>query len=540
MELKIIKTTKKKLPAKDKELTKEAFGLLDEKTRAAHNLKTDKDLYLLARDRRKENLGSITYATAIKSVVQEIDAVAWGKLVGYQSNGNEEIKMAETIPVKTIVEIKKLPEKAKTSIKGYVVAVTPPKTFNKKDGTLTNSRVRVKMIDDTGEMDLVLWGRDYEFTDRLAKSLREGRIIVAENLQLKKNTRSNSLELHYNDDSTVLFDSVEVRDTRAEFRITMFDSMTLDSKIDKMLDFKAEVTGVYEKTRKQGDGGREIVRQSIRITDEQENHVYVTIWGDDIDMSGIVSGSVVYGSNFKGQFYNDKVNFNTKGLSYFEILSAPSTVSIAQVKAGESPEFFTTKGTITEISEIRVFNRNDGTESKVRSMGFQDGEEQIRLVLWGNIVDDFACETGDAIVVTNVRVKIKEDDGSKEIHSTSGTTFRNVNEPIPEPQPKTEPKKKDPPKVAVKKPVTKDTKGIDFAALNEARGMQFGVLNAFQNMMQDTLVPSISKEEFVKQYNKAQKELDLEEIDSKVLNYALDMLIQKGKIVEDGDHIKWA
>ena len=178
-------------------------------------------------------------------------------------------------------------------------------------------------------------------------------------------------------------------------------------------------------------------------------------------------------------------------LFYLEVLESAPIISIADVKAGNAPDFFTTKGQILEVSEIREFNQNSGGIRKVRSMGFESDGEQIRLVLWGNVVDTFTFASGDIIIASNVRVKEKEDDGSLEIHSTSGTTFRNADESVEKPESKPATKKMPTLQVGPKKETPEETKGVDFGALNEARVAQGLFFVVFTQVMSDTFVPSI-------------------------------------------------
>ena len=188
--------------------------------------------------------------------------------------------------------------------------------------------------------------------------------------------------------------------------------------------------GVLEYTRRDGSTG---LRGEFRLADET-GEILVVVWDssliEEIESGGLAEGDVV-------EIVNGRVSRRPSGELVIHLGSGSSVerlegefpeypepvrlvLSVEEVTEDVVGEEIDVEGTLVSVSDVRRFQRRDGSEGYMRSLLLSGGEEEIRVVLWGpqtGLVE--GVPLGSELLVKNLRVNLRN--GEVELHSTSRT-----------------------------------------------------------------------------------------------------------------------
>lgn len=186
-------------------------------------------------------------------------------------------------------------------------------------------------------------------------------------------------------------DSVKIEDIKAE---------------NGPVNFIARVLSVFdakEFTRNDGTIGR----VGNLIVGDETGKIKVTLWdnmADLIKVGKIKTGQTLQISGYAKQGYSGvEVNVGNNGViteSEEEIDVAASSQKIKDVKDGMGD--LNLVGKVLEVSEIRTFQRKDGSSGKVGSLLLGDATGTIRVTLWDEKTEFLnQIEYGDTVELVN-------------------------------------------------------------------------------------------------------------------------------------------
>ncbi len=77
------------------------------------------------------------------------------------------------------------------------------------------------------------------------------------------------------------------------------------------------------------------------------------------------------------------------------------TTDISEIELDES---YTVEGVVTDVSDIRKFERDDGTLGQVRNIEIRDGSSELRVALWGDHAET-EVGPGDKVLLINISIQ---------------------------------------------------------------------------------------------------------------------------------------
>ncbi|MEM2109091.1 MAG: OB-fold nucleic acid binding domain-containing protein [Candidatus Odinarchaeota archaeon] len=292
------------------------------------------------------------------------------------------------------------PDKTSLNVAGVVMRILPQSTFTRADGS--EGRVMSLIIQGTrGTCRIVVWGDSVP----LFESLKEGQIVYVKKLTSRENKNgevelhtSAGVEIEVNPDLGIDFSDIY---PSKPIKIADITGRYFD------VDITGRVTAVYdEKEFNRADGSTGRVK-SIMINDNSGS-ARVSFWDDKVDeISELKIGDIVKISHAYTRVddFGVSVNVGSKGLIE---LNPPETTlpAVSESKPRKISELNTelfniaVVGKVTQIYELKEFERSTGSSGKVLSMFIADETGSIRVVAWGKSAELLAdLKTGDIISV---------------------------------------------------------------------------------------------------------------------------------------------
>jgi replication factor A1 len=263
------------------------------------------------------------------------------------------------------------------NLTGKVLEISDVRTFQRKDGT-AGKVGNLLLGDSTGAIRVVLWD---EKTDILT-GLECGDAIDVINGYARENSFSHKVELQIGNQGIIRKSDKKIEYKEKFLPIADIVADMYDVNIvGKVLDISEVRT--FEK--KNGSSGR--IRNLLLGDDTGK--ISVSLWDEKIDNLGEVNFDEtveVLHAGSRENVFNQQVELNlgTKGV----IRKSEKTVEyrekftdIVNIVSGKS---YSVQGKVSEIGDLREFEREDGTQSAVANLELKDDTGSIKLTLWGD------------------------------------------------------------------------------------------------------------------------------------------------------------
>jgi replication factor A1 len=154
------------------------------------------------------------------------------------------------------------------------------------------------------------------------------------------------------------------------------------------------------------------------VVGDESGWVRVALWDERADdVSSLSSGDVVrvrdgYAREREGDI---EVNVGSRGSVERvdedglddEVEFHPDPTSVADLELDES---FDVAGVVTDTGETRTFDRDDGSQGRVRNVRLRDETGEVRVALWGEKAD-LSFAPGDEVAILNMSVQEGWNDG---------------------------------------------------------------------------------------------------------------------------------
>ncbi len=260
---------------------------------------------------------------------------------------------------------------------GKVLEISDVRVFQRKDGT--SGKVENLLIgDSTGAIRVIFWD---EKTDILT-SVKCGDAIDVINGYARENAFSHKVELQIGNQGIIRKSDKKIEYKEKFLPIADIVADMYDISIfGKVLDISEVRT--FEK--KNGSSGR--VRNLLLGDDTGK--ISVSLWDGKIDNLGEVNFDetveVLHADSRENVFSQQvELNLGTKGVirkSGKTVEYSEKFTDIADIISGKS---YSVQGKVSEIGDLREFEREDGTESAVANLELKDETGSIKLTLWGD------------------------------------------------------------------------------------------------------------------------------------------------------------
>ncbi|MDD3042227.1 MAG: OB-fold nucleic acid binding domain-containing protein [Methanosarcinaceae archaeon] len=293
-----------------------------------------------------------------------------------------------------------------------VVTVFDIREFTRNDGTI--GRVGNLIVgDETGKIRLTLW-------DSMADHIKEGRVQAGQNVQVSGFVKQgySGIEVHIGNNG-VLTESEE------EVELTMESQKIADIK-DGMGDLNIrgnvlEISDVRTFQRKDGTEGKV---GNLLLGDETGN-IRVTLWDEKTDFLNEAdygdTVEVINGYSRENAFSQKvELQIGNRGMikkSENEIEYKETFTPIADITA--STDNANISGRVLDLSEIRTFEKKDGTPGRVGNLLVGDETGKIRVTLWDEKAD-FLTETDFDETVEVIHAYARENNYNQQVELNLG------------------------------------------------------------------------------------------------------------------------
>ncbi|MPM28924.1 hypothetical protein SDC9_75462 [bioreactor metagenome] len=280
------------------------------------------------------------------------------------------------------------------NLTGKVLEVSEVRTFQRKDGN--GGRVgNLTIGDETGTLRVTLWDEKTDFLNQIDY----GDTVELINAYARENAFSQKIELQIGNRSIIRKSEKKI-EYEEEF-IPIADIKADMNNINisgRILDISEVRT--FEK--KDGSAGR----VGNILLGDSTGKIRLTIWDDktdfleEIDFDETVEVLNAYSreNTFSQQV---ELSLGTRGMiqkSEKKVDYKEKFTDIADIIPGES---YSVQGKVSEIGELREFEKEDGTGNVVANLQLKDETGSIRLTLWGEqayVIEDLDIDSEIQII----------------------------------------------------------------------------------------------------------------------------------------------
>jgi replication factor A1 len=334
------------------------------------------------------------------------------------------------------------------SITAMIRTIYEPKVFTKKDGS-QGAVQNIHLLDKSGDCRLVLWDDQIrQFND---VGLSKGDIIHIDGAYVKESKFDGIKELSLSSRSQIELNPKNVK--KEAFPETLLEPPKIENiKLGQTdIELIGQISNIRPRSTFNRKDGSEGQVASLELADET-GKIKVTLWDDQTDIIDVLKeGNVVTlvggysreGLNNSVEIHLSRNGFiekNTKTklsvpeeiLNSQSILGSPSkkkTTPQKEVRLSDLDESLTNIAVIariTGISNIREFQRKDGSTSTVGSLMVQDTSGPGKITFWNSKTDYIKqVDIGDVIRVEGAYVRLGLR-GEPEVH-VGGNTNVEIN-----------------------------------------------------------------------------------------------------------------
>lgn len=291
------------------------------------------------------------------------------------------------------------------NLTGKVLEVSEVRTFQRKDG---NSGMVGNMLigDETGTLRVTLWDEKTDFLNQI----EYGDTVELVNAYARENAFTQKVELQIGNRSII---------RKSEKKIEYEEEFTpiADIKADmNNINVSGRILDISEiRTFEKKDGS--VGRVGNVLLGDSTGKIRLTIWDEktdfleEIDFDETVEVLNAYSreNTFSQQI---ELSLGARGI----IQRSEKTVDyrekftdIADIIPGES---YSIQGKVSEIGELREFEKEDGTGNVVANLQLKDETGSIRLTLWGEqayVIEDLDIDSEIQIIDAYAKYGLNEE-----------------------------------------------------------------------------------------------------------------------------------
>ncbi|WP_048144107.1 OB-fold nucleic acid binding domain-containing protein, partial [Methanosarcina sp. 2.H.T.1A.15] len=291
------------------------------------------------------------------------------------------------------------------NLTGKVLEVSEVKTFQRKDGS--SGRVGNLMIgDSTGTLRVTLWDEKTDFLDEI----EYGDTVELINAYARENAFTQKVELQIGNRSIIRKSEKEI-EYKEEF--TPVEDIKADMNNINISGRILDISEVRTFEKKDGSAGR----VGNILLGDSTGKIRLTLWDektdflDEIEFDETVEVLNAYSreNTFSQQV---ELSLGARGIiqrSEKKVEYREKFTDITDIIPGES---YSVQGKVSEIGELREFEKEDGTESVVANLQLKDETGSIRLTLWGEqayVIEDLDIDSEIQIIDAYAKYGLNEE-----------------------------------------------------------------------------------------------------------------------------------
>jgi replication factor A1 len=262
------------------------------------------------------------------------------------------------------------------NLTGKVLEISEIRTFQRKDSS-AGKVGNLLLGDDTGTVRVTLWDDKTDFLNQV----EYGDTIELVNAYARENAFTQKVEMQVGNRSVIRKSEKRVE---YEEQFTPIEDIRADMDNINVSGRVLDIGEIRTFEKKDGSTGR----VGNLLLGDSTGKIRLTLWDektsflDEIDFDETIEVLHAYS---RENAFNQQVELNlgSRGViqkSEKEIEYREKFTDIADIIPGES---YSVQGKVSEIGELREFEKEDGTENVVANLRLKDETGSIRLTLWG-------------------------------------------------------------------------------------------------------------------------------------------------------------
>lgn len=291
------------------------------------------------------------------------------------------------------------------NLTGNVLEISEVRTFQKKDGS--SGRVgNLLMGDATGTLRVTLWDEKTEFLNQL----EYGDTVEIVNAYARENAFTQKVELQTGNRSII-----RKSEKKVEYQEKFAPIADIKADVDN-INISGRVLDVAEiRTFEKKDGSAG--RVGNILLGDPTGKIRLTLWDektdflDEIDFDETIE--VLHAYSRENAFNQQiELNLGSRGIiqkTEKKVEYREKITNIADIIPGES---YSVQGKVSEIGELREFEREDGTENVVTNLELKDKTGSIKLTLWGDqayVIEDLDIDSEIQIINAYAKSGLNEE-----------------------------------------------------------------------------------------------------------------------------------
>lgn len=291
------------------------------------------------------------------------------------------------------------------NLTGKVLEISEVRTFQRKDGT-SGKVGNLLLGDSTGTVRVTLWDDRTEFLSQI----EYGDTVELVNAYARENAFTQKVELQVGNRSIIKKSEKKV-EYKEEF--TPVEDIKADMNNINVSGRVLDIGEIRTFEKKDGSPGR----VGNLLLGDSTGKIRLTLWDektsflDEVDFDETIEVLHAYS---RENAFNQQVELNlgNRGIiqkSEKEIEYREKFTNIADIIPGES---YSVQGKVSEIGELREFEREDGTENVVANLQLKDETGSIRLTLWGEqayVIEDLDIDSEIQIINAYAKYGLNEE-----------------------------------------------------------------------------------------------------------------------------------
>lgn len=291
------------------------------------------------------------------------------------------------------------------NLTGKVLEISEIRTFQRKDGS-SGKVGNLLLGDDTGTLRVTLWDDKTEFLNQI----EYGDTVELINAYARENAFTQKIELQVGNRSVIRKSEKKIE---YEEKFTQIADVRADMSDINVSGKVLDIGEIRTFEKKDGTTGR----VGNLLLGDSTGKIRLTLWDektsflDEVDFDETIEVLHAYS---RENAFNQQVELNlgNRGIiqrSEKEIEYREKFTDIADIVPGES---YSVQGKVSEMGEVREFEREDGTENVVASLQLEDETGSIRLTLWGEqayIIEDLDIDSEIQIINAYAKYGLNEE-----------------------------------------------------------------------------------------------------------------------------------
>ncbi len=291
------------------------------------------------------------------------------------------------------------------NLTGKILEISEIRTFQRKDGNCGKVG-NLLLGDNTGTVRVTLWDDKTEFLN----DVEYGDTVELVNAYARENAFTQKVELQVGNRSIIKKSEKKVE---YEEEFTPIEDIRADMNNINTSGRILDIGEIRTFEKKDGSTGR----VGNLLLGDSTGKIRLTLWDektsflDEIDFDETIE--VLHAYSRENAFTQQvELNLGGRGIiqkSEKEIEYREKFTDIADIVPGES---YSVQGKVSEIGELREFEREDGTENVVSNLQLKDETGSIQLTLWGEqayVIEDLDIDSEIQIINAYAKYGLNEE-----------------------------------------------------------------------------------------------------------------------------------